>query len=70
MSAVYRLWAARRLQNLHAWQVSWITEGLHGYRQGHGVQDLFWKIALEVEASILSGSPLFGINSDYRECFH
>eukprot|EP00973_Karenia_brevis_P024766 3414417-Karenia_brevis.AAC.1 len=59
MSAAYRLWAARRLQDIKGWQEKWIAGGLHGFRAGHCVQDVFWKLALEVEASYLSGQPVF-----------
>eukprot|EP00973_Karenia_brevis_P079296 11003709-Karenia_brevis.AAC.1 len=51
MSCVYRLWAARRLKDLRTWQESWIPLGLHGFRAGHSVQDIFWKLGLAVEES-------------------
>eukprot|EP00973_Karenia_brevis_P061312 8527146-Karenia_brevis.AAC.1 len=57
MSAVYRLWASRRLQDLRAWQENWVDEGMHGFRSGHSVRDIFWKVALEVEAAVLHGKP-------------
>eukprot|EP00973_Karenia_brevis_P082496 11434733-Karenia_brevis.AAC.1 len=32
MSAIYRLWAARRLWDLRSWQEAWIADGQHGFR--------------------------------------
>eukprot|EP00973_Karenia_brevis_P034469 4753846-Karenia_brevis.AAC.1 len=69
MSCVYRVWAARRLQDLQHWQEAWATSGQHAYRQKHSVHDVFWSIALKVEASLLSDEDLFGINFDYVKCF-
>eukprot|EP00973_Karenia_brevis_P026165 3610195-Karenia_brevis.AAC.1 len=59
MSAVYRLWAARRMQDLRQWQESWATKGQHGFRASHSTEDIFWAMALKVEDSILQGLPLF-----------
>eukprot|EP00973_Karenia_brevis_P051540 7158540-Karenia_brevis.AAC.1 len=69
MSAVYRLWAARRLADLRQWQEQWATKGQHAFRGGHSVEDIFWTLALKVEDSMLHGRPLFGINFDYTKCF-
>eukprot|EP00973_Karenia_brevis_P016971 2329109-Karenia_brevis.AAC.1 len=57
MSVVYRLWAARRLWDMKSWQESWMSDGQHGYRPLHSVEDVFAKIALEVEAAMLQGRP-------------
>ena len=47
------------------WQERWAAAGQHGYREGHSVEDVYWSIALKVEAAILRGEPLFGISFDY-----
>eukprot|EP00973_Karenia_brevis_P019715 2703324-Karenia_brevis.AAC.1 len=65
MSAVYRLWAARRLWDLKVWQEEWAASGQHAFRSGHSVEDIFWSIALRVEEATLRGEPLFGISFDY-----
>eukprot|EP00973_Karenia_brevis_P041921 5803289-Karenia_brevis.AAC.1 len=69
MSIVYRIWAVRRLQDIKLWQESWATEGQHGFRPGHCTHDVFWSLAVKVEAAILEGKPLFGISFDYTKCF-
>eukprot|EP00973_Karenia_brevis_P003253 447503-Karenia_brevis.AAC.1 len=69
MSAIYRLWAARRLLDLKRWQELWVTDGQHAFRARHSTEDIFWTLALQIEDSVLHGKPLFGINFDYTKCF-
>eukprot|EP00973_Karenia_brevis_P040424 5586703-Karenia_brevis.AAC.1 len=69
MSSLYRLWAARRLQDLKSWQEAWATKGQHAYRSGHRVDDIFWKLAVQIEDATLHGTPFFGISFDYVKCF-
>ena len=69
MSAIYRLWAVRWLQDLKLWQEKWAHKGQHGYRQGHSTLDVCWALALKVEAALLSGKPVFGICFDFAKCF-
>eukprot|EP00973_Karenia_brevis_P037511 5175658-Karenia_brevis.AAC.1 len=69
MSVIYRVWAVRRLQDLKSWQEEWAAKGQHGFRPGHGTQDIYWALALKVERALLQGSPLFGIGFDYKKCF-
>eukprot|EP00973_Karenia_brevis_P094598 12423279-Karenia_brevis.AAC.1 len=69
MSVVYRLWAARRLQDLTAWQELWATNGQHAFRPGHSTADVFWELALRVEHSLMTGEPLMGVGFDYAKCF-
>eukprot|EP00973_Karenia_brevis_P089695 12399023-Karenia_brevis.AAC.1 len=69
MGAVYRVWAACRLKCLRTWQESWASSGQHAFRPGHSVEDVFWSIAVRVEAAVMSGEPFYGINFDYAKCF-
>ena len=69
MSPVYRLWAATRLKEVLTWQESWAAPGQHGARPGHGTEDVFWELALKIENSVLSGTPLYGFSLDYCKCF-
>eukprot|EP00973_Karenia_brevis_P076254 10589747-Karenia_brevis.AAC.1 len=46
MSCVYRLWAARRLQDVKKWQEKWASHGQHAFRAQHSVEDIFWVLAL------------------------
>eukprot|EP00973_Karenia_brevis_P066834 9290565-Karenia_brevis.AAC.1 len=39
MSAVYRLWAARRLEDLLKWQLLWSPDCQHSYKKGHAAED-------------------------------
>eukprot|EP00973_Karenia_brevis_P037452 5165337-Karenia_brevis.AAC.1 len=60
MSTVYRLWAARRLWDLKVWQEGWAAPGQHGFRPGHGADQVYWSMALKIEESLLTGTPLYG----------
>ena len=67
-SAVYRLWAATRLRDAIRWQEGWIHEGQHGFRPNHGSIDVYWALALRVEAALLSGEAMAGLLLDYSKC--
>ena len=41
----------------------------HGFRPGHGPEDVWYDIALHVEESLLLGTPLGGGTLDYSKCF-
>jgi hypothetical protein len=68
-SIIYRLWAAARLSDLKDWQESWASTGQHGFRQRHGPEDVYWAVALHLEAALLNGDPILGVNFDYTKCF-
>eukprot|EP00973_Karenia_brevis_P077944 10828560-Karenia_brevis.AAC.1 len=61
-SCIYRLWAARRFKDVLAWQECWAPSCQHSYRHRHSVDDVFGKPALQVEHSVLTNTPLFGIS--------
>eukprot|EP00973_Karenia_brevis_P087289 12102584-Karenia_brevis.AAC.1 len=71
MSVIYRLWAAVRLYDLVRWQAQWLPNCQHSFKPGHAVEDVYWTTALRIEHSILTQTPLFGINFDYSltKCF-
>ena len=69
MSAVYRLWAATRLQEVKVWQERWADRGQHGYRPGHSTEDVYWTLSLQVENALLNWQPLYGMNVDFAKCF-
>ena len=56
MSVIYRLWAVRRLQDLKRWQEGWASKAQHGFRSGHSPADVYWSIALKVEAALIEGA--------------
>ncbi|KAJ9439853.1 hypothetical protein DIPPA_34238 [Diplonema papillatum] len=68
-SAVYRLWACRRLADIVLWQEKWIEEGQKGFRPGHRIEDVLMEIGLEMEDALLDGEPLYGVALDFRKCF-
>ncbi|KAJ9460347.1 hypothetical protein DIPPA_24595 [Diplonema papillatum] len=68
-SAVYRLWACRRLADIVLWQEEWIEEGQKGFRPGHRIEDVLMEIGLEMEDALLDGEPLYGVALDFRKCF-
>lgn len=69
MSVVYRAWASTRLRDVISWQEKWIQECQHGFRTGHGPEDVWWKLAVQVGRALLEGSDLAGISLDYSKCF-
>eukprot|EP00666_Eupelagonemidae_sp_cell4sb_P017943 gene17943-biopygen3366 len=69
MSAIYRVWAAARMQGVMSWQERWAAPGQRGSRAGHGAEDVFWKIALDIEGALLRGEPFHGVTYDAVKCF-
>ena len=69
MSVVYRAWASARLRQAISWQEEWIQDGQHGFCTGHGPEDVWWKLAVQVERALLEGSDLAGVSLDYSKCF-
>ena len=65
MSCVYRLWAAARVRDVMSWQEHWIDNSMHGFRRGHGAEDVWWTQALAIEDALLQGTCLFGLSFDY-----
>ena len=58
----YRIWAAVRCKHCTLWQESWITQGQHGCRRGHGTSDALLRLSGELECAFLEGCP------DIRRC--
>ena len=69
MSVIYRAWAAGRVRDLTSWQQEWIADCLHGFRQGHSPEDVWWQMGLQVEDALLNGSDLMGFILDWSKCF-
>eukprot|EP00973_Karenia_brevis_P038221 5269741-Karenia_brevis.AAC.1 len=69
LSVVYRLWAARRLRDMLRWQEQWSPASQSSFKRGHAGEDVFMKMALQVEEALLTGVPLFGLSLDYCKCF-
>ena len=68
-SAVYRLWAATRMRHVKKWQEKWMDNSQHGARSGHAVEDIYWKLAIQIEEAMMTGVPLYGFSLDYSKCF-
>ena len=51
-----------------SWQDLWI-DSLHGFRQSHGAEDVWWLQALQVEEALLGAGDLYGLSLDYGKCF-
>ena len=49
MSGIYRACAGTRIRELLEWQDLWVSEHLHGYRQHHGAEHVWWNLALTIE---------------------
>eukprot|EP00973_Karenia_brevis_P016635 2278244-Karenia_brevis.AAC.1 len=46
-----------------------MAAGQYGAVNDSSTTDVFWALALRVEASLLEGSPLYGFTVDYTKCF-
>ena len=68
-SAVYRLWACARLEDVLKWQERWIHHSQYGFRRLHGIFDVIYDLLTQIEDALLGGKPLFGIALDYAKCF-
>ena len=69
MSLLYRLWGAARIEELMAWQLEWIPDGLRGFRKDAGTADINVELALKIEAAVATGETLVGVSFDYSKCF-
>lgn len=69
MSALYRLYAALRLQDVMQWQESVLQKSQFGFRPGYSTDDVYHSISLSIEEALLDGSPLIGLHFDYRKAF-
>ena len=69
LSTVYRLLASTRLQELIRWQESWIHNAQHGFRQGHSTMDTWYNLAVSLEPSLLSNTPICGCFLDFEKAF-
>ena len=65
----YRIWAAVRCKHGTDWQESWITQGQHGCRRGHGTSDALLRLAGELECAFLEGVPIHGVARDFAKAF-
>ena len=65
----YRIWAAVQCKYCTEWQESWITQGQHGCRRGHGTSDALLRLAGELECPFLEGVPIYGVLLDFAKAF-
>lgn len=68
-SLIYRLWAKIRWADLQDWRLSWLPQELKGGAKNREAVDAYYELMLEVENSLHSKHPLFGIMYDYTKCF-
>eukprot|EP01064_Diplonema_japonicum_P022674 TRINITY_DN326_c1_g1_i7.p1 TRINITY_DN326_c1_g1~~TRINITY_DN326_c1_g1_i7.p1 ORF type:complete len:1215 (+),score=217.14 TRINITY_DN326_c1_g1_i7:1591-5235(+) len=68
-SAVYRLWACARLQNIIPWQEGWIHPTQHGFRPKRGTDSLLMELSTQLEEALLHQIPLNGLALDFVKCF-
>ena len=69
-SAVYRLWACRRLIDIMKWQETWALDTQHGFRQGHRCEDVLNELTTLIEETLLDDSKqLYLLALDFQKCF-
>ena len=69
LSVLYRAWASSRLKLLMQWQESWCHSSQSGFRSLRDCFDAWYPLALQVEQSLLSGTPLCGAFLDFEKAF-
>ena len=69
MPVLYRLWAGAHMRMLIEWMDSWLTRNVASYRPDLGCEDVWLANALEIEAALLEGRPITGLNLDFAKCF-
>ena len=69
LPVVYRVWASVRLSELMVWQEHWIHPKQCGFRKEHSTMHAWYELALQVEASLLQGTPLVGCFLDFEKAF-
>ncbi|CAE8597634.1 unnamed protein product [Polarella glacialis] len=55
----------RPISDLKGWQELWATSGQHAFRADHSTEDVFWVLALQVEAALLDCRHLYGLKFDF-----
>ncbi|CAE8724944.1 unnamed protein product, partial [Polarella glacialis] len=58
-----------RTSRAKGWQELWATSGQHAFRADRSTEDVFWVLALQVEAALLDGRHLYGLKFDFEKCF-
>ena len=51
------------------WQDSWACHSQHGFRRGHGCDDVILDVFTQMEDALMDGSPLYGLALDFAKCF-
>ena len=69
MSIIYRMWASTRLRQLKVWQEAWCSPSQHGFRVGHGCEDVLWRFGLLIEDALVGGGEIFTVHYDFAKCF-
>ena len=52
-----------------AWQESWASPAITGFRFDLGCEDAYWRLSLDVEDSLVEMSGLCGISLDFKKAF-
>ena len=68
-SLLYRLWAKIRWADLQPWHLAWLPHELKGGAKDCESIDAYYQLMMEVENSMYSNHPLYGILFDYSKCF-
>ena len=69
LPAICRLWESTPLSEWMRWQQSWIHDRQHGFCAGRTATDAWYELALNIESSLLQGSPLLGCFLDFGKAF-
>ena len=69
-SAVYRLWACRRLKDIVRWQDGWLLPSQRGFRTGGSTDDVLLDITSAIEETLLNDElELYLVALDFQKCF-
>ena len=67
LAAIYRKWAAYRLESLREWIETWADKDLFSIDAGS--EEAWWTTAIEIEEAILKGEEVIGGAADLEKAF-
>ena len=63
------MWASTWLRLLKVWQEGWCSPGQHGFRIGHGCEEVLWQFGLLMEHALGEGDEIHTVHFDFAKCF-
>ena len=69
LSEIYRAWARLRCSDLGEWMAGWLPEECRGFSKHRGCEDVWWRLACDVEGALERQEALAALGIDLAKCF-